>query len=110
MLVGRLLGGVNAMSSPPMMIWPEVGVSRPEIMRRSVVLPQPDGPRSAKNSFGAMSKDTSSTAVTPPGKALVTLRMETIGSDMMSTLARFGGRLQFHRKDGGDDGDDDEDG
>ena len=33
MLVGRLLGGVSAMSSPPMMIWPSVGVSRPEIMR-----------------------------------------------------------------------------
>ncbi len=80
MLVGRLLGGVVAMSSPPIMIWPEVMNSSPEIMRSNVVLPQPEGPRSAKNSFWAMSKDTSSTATTPPAKFLQTLRMETMGS------------------------------
>src|SRR5262245_50679240 len=96
MLVGRLLGGVSAISSPPMMIWPELGVSRPEIIRRSVVLPQPEGPSSAKNSFWAISKETSSTALTPPGNVLVTLRSETIASAMVLSLARFVGRLQLH--------------
>ncbi len=35
-------------------------------MRSNVVLPQPDGPSSAKNSPGAMFSDTLSTARTPP--------------------------------------------
>src|SRR5689334_10114575 len=108
MLVGRLLGGVSAMSSPPMMILPEVGVSSPEIMRKSVVFPQPDGPRSAKNSFWSMSKKTSSTALTPPGKVLVTLRSDTIGSAIVLTLARFLGRLKFHCDYGRDYRDDDQ--
>src|SRR5882672_7388922 len=100
MLVGRLLGGVLAMSSPPIMILPAVIDSRPEIMRSSVVLPQPEGPRSAKNSFWAMSKETSSTAMTLPANFLVTLRMETIGSDMGSTFGRFSRSLQFHGENG----------
>ena len=48
MLVGRLLGGVSAMSSPSMRICPSVGVSRPAIMRSKVVLPQPEGPEQRK--------------------------------------------------------------
>src|SRR6476660_3762344 len=109
MLVGRLLGGVSAMSSPPMMMWPEVGASRPDIMRRSVVLPQPDGPSSAKNSFWSMSKETSSTALTPPGKILVTLRSAMIASAIVLTLTRFWGRLKFHCNYGSDHRDDDQD-
>ena len=110
MLVGRLLGGVSAMSWPPMMIWPQVGVSSPEIMRSSVVLPQPEGPSSAKNSFWAMSRVTLSTAMTPPGNFLVTLRMETMGSVIVQPLPDFSRRLEFHCDDGGDDGDDDQHG
>ena len=43
-------------------------------MRSSVVLPQPDGPSSAKNSLGRMSSETSSTASVAP-KRLVTPSM-----------------------------------
>src|SRR4051812_43845596 len=98
MLVGRRLGGVLAMSSPPMMICPDVGISRPEIMRSNVVLPHPEGPRRAKNSFSAMSMLTSSTAITPPGNSFDTLRIEIIGSAM--TFPRYGGgrRLKLHGK------------
>src|SRR5260221_13036463 len=108
MLVGRLLGGVFAMSSPPIMILPAVIDSSPEIMRSSVVLPHPEGPRSAKNSFWAMSKETSSTAMTLPANFLLTLRMETIGSDMGSTFGRFGRSLQFHGENGGNHRDENE--
>ena len=62
MLTGRLLGGVSAMSSPSITISPAVGVSRPASIRSSVVLPQPDGPSSAKNSLRWMSSETLSTA------------------------------------------------
>ena len=95
MLVGRLLGGVSAMSWPPIMICPEVGVSRPEIIRSSVVLPQPDGPSSAKNSFWSMSKEMLSTAMTPPANFLDTLRMETMGSVMVQPLPDFSGAWSF---------------
>ena len=64
-------------------------------MRSSVVLPQPEGPSSAKNSFCAMSSETLSTAMTPPGNFLVTLRMETIGSVMIQPLPAFGGAWSF---------------
>src|SRR5689334_11782128 len=43
-----------------------------------------------------MSKETLSTALTPPGKVLVTLRSDTIDSAIVLTLARFLGRLKFH--------------
>jgi hypothetical protein len=42
-------------------------------MRSDVVLPQPDGPSSEKNSPAAMSSVTPSTATTLPSKVLVTL-------------------------------------
>src|SRR5206468_8475346 len=90
------LGGVKAMSSPPIRIWPSVGVSRPEIMRSSVVLPQPEGPSRAKNSFCSMSIEILSTAVTPPANRFETLRMEMMGSVMGSSMGGLGGRLQFH--------------
>ena len=38
------------MSAPSSMIRPEVGCSKPAISRSVVVLPQPDGPSSEKNS------------------------------------------------------------
>src|SRR5690242_13986666 len=59
-------------------IVPEVAVSRPARMRSSVVLPHPDGPTIMKNSPGAMSSDTRSTAVSPP-KLLVRSRMRIAG-------------------------------
>ena len=74
MLTGRRFGGTSAMSSPSIRIRPALARSKPASMRKSVVLPQPDGPSSAKNSFGRISSDTSSTATTLP-KRLVTPSM-----------------------------------
>src|SRR5580658_2034798 len=45
---------------------PLVGSSKPAISRSVVVLPQPEGPSSEKNSPASMRNDTSSTARTPP--------------------------------------------
>ncbi len=50
MLVGRWFGCTLAMSWPSIEMLPSVGDSKPEIIRSSVVLPQPEGPSSAKNS------------------------------------------------------------
>ncbi|GAA5011933.1 hypothetical protein GCM10025734_56920 [Kitasatospora paranensis] len=44
-----LVGGRAVTSWPPMSTVPEVGSSRPAIMRRVVVLPQPEAPSRAKN-------------------------------------------------------------
>ena len=47
------------------------------MMRRSVDLPQPEGPRIATNSPGAMFRSTPSSAVTGPGKTRWTPRRST---------------------------------
>ncbi len=49
-----------------MRILPSVTSSSPAIMRRTVLFPQPDGPRSTRNSSSATSRFTSSTATTSP--------------------------------------------
>ena len=66
MLTGRLSGGSIVMSRSRSRIRPAVGSSKPPIIRSVVVLPQPDGPSSEKNSPAATSIDTPSTARTPP--------------------------------------------
>ena len=66
MLVGRSLGGTDDIGWPSMKISPWVGNSKPASMRSSVVLPQPEGPSSEKNSPRRMSNETSSTAWTAP--------------------------------------------
>ena len=59
-----------------MRITPPVGFSNPEISRRQVVLPDPDGPSMAKNEPSAMVRSTPSTAFTGP-KWRETLRNST---------------------------------
>ena len=44
MFTGRSYGGTPVISSPSMKILPEVGVSKPPIMRSKVVLPHPEAP------------------------------------------------------------------
>src|SRR5262245_8825562 len=54
-------------------IGPRVGSMKPAIMRRSVVLPQPLGPRRKKSSPASMRRETESTAVvgSPVGEVKV---------------------------------------
>lgn len=46
----RWFGFSELWSLPLMVSVPPVGVSKPAIIRRTVVLPQPDGPRKETNS------------------------------------------------------------
>ena len=62
MLTGRLYGLAYVTSSSPMWMVPSVGSSSPATIRSVVVLPQPDGPSSAKNDPDGMVRDRSSTA------------------------------------------------
>src|SRR5258705_662610 len=54
------------MSAPPSVTRPASGRSKPAITRSVVVLPDPDGPRSVKNSPSATVRSTSATATTSP--------------------------------------------
>ena len=63
------------MSTPLSRISPLEGISKPAIMRRVVVLPQPDGPRMVINSPRLTSKLKSSTTVVP-SNSLHTCRNE----------------------------------
>ena len=53
-------------SASPMRMVPEVGSSRPAIIRRIVVLPQPEGPSSVTSERAAIVNDTPLTAATSP--------------------------------------------
>src|SRR5579885_3549347 len=64
------------MSSPPRSTRPSSGCSKPAMTRSVVVLPEPDGPSSVKNSPAATSTSTPATATTSP-YVLRTPRRET---------------------------------
>src|SRR6266536_2309246 len=72
MAMSRSLGLASVTTRSPMVISPPVTSSRPAIIRRTVVLPQPDGPTSTMNSPLRISSETSHTAWTPPGNSLLT--------------------------------------
>ena len=79
MLIGRRCGGTGAMSVPSSRMLPSSGVSKPASMRNKVLLPQPDGPSSAKNSPARISRERLLTATTPPNR-LVTDAMRNNGA------------------------------
>ena len=61
MPMSRRCTGVSVTSSPPTTMRPASGSSKPAIMRRLVVLPQPDGSSRAKNSPGCTVRSMQST-------------------------------------------------
>src|SRR5262249_17683135 len=67
------------MSSPLSRIWPPSGSARRATRRSRVLLRQPDGRRSERNSRGAASSDTWSTATTSP-KAFRSRRTASAGA------------------------------
>src|SRR5262245_39650437 len=71
-------------------ILPESGSSSPAMVRNSVVLPEPDGPRRATSSPGATVSDTSSSAAMPTYR-LLTLTTRTCMS--LRSVAPLGGDL-----------------
>ena len=75
-----------------MAITPEVGSSSPAIIRRAVVLPQPDGPTRTMNSPSAMVQVSASTALVPFGKTFVASWNETSATIRTSCLSGCGSR------------------
>ena len=70
-VVGRSCGSSSTSDWPSSMICPAVGNSWPPIIRRVVVLPQPEGPRRTTYSPWSTWRLTSSTATVPPGNSFV---------------------------------------
>ena len=66
MLTGRRLGSTPRIDWPPIFTSPSSGAMKPAIIRKSVVLPQPDGPRIEKKLPCATASDSASTAVCVP--------------------------------------------
>jgi hypothetical protein len=66
MLTGRRFGGTSRMERPPIRMSPSSGARKPAIMRSSVVLPHPDGPRIEKKLPCATPSESASTAWCAP--------------------------------------------
>lgn len=64
--------------------FPALGVSKPASMRITVLLPQPDGPRSAKNSLSYIFNEKSEIAVKSP-KRFATDRNSASGLALLSS-------------------------
>ena len=62
----RFCGGTAAMSSPSSRIAPPSGRTNPATIISVVVLPEPEGPSSEKNSPGAIETAIASTTVSSP--------------------------------------------
>src|SRR4029077_2815461 len=61
-LTSRWRAGSKVTSTPPSLITPAVGCSNPAIIRNTVVLPEPDGPRIANSSPSPTARSAPSTA------------------------------------------------
>src|SRR5262245_24880513 len=59
-------------------------------MRSSVLLPQPEGPRRARNSPGAASRETSSTATTEPNDLRSRRTLSAGAAPLIAAAARGG--------------------
>src|SRR6185312_10491041 len=67
----RLYGGTPLTSRPPIRSSPSSGCSKPAIIRSEVVLPQPDGPSSERNSPLCTRRLTAFTAVSEPKRFVI---------------------------------------
>ena len=79
-LTSRRWAGRPVTSTPPSLITPAVGSSNPAIMRRTVVFPEPDGPRIAKSSPSETDRSAPSTATMPVPNSFRTPISSTCGS------------------------------
>src|ERR1700730_4062836 len=84
----RRCTGTSVTSAPPTWMRPSSGVSKPAIMRKVVILPQPDGPSSAKNSPASIARSTPSTARLMPSKLLLRRARRTAAAPPASLMER----------------------
>src|SRR5712691_558921 len=98
MLTGRRLGDTDVTSCPFNTMRPSSGTTKPAIIRRVVVLPQPLGPSSEKNSPSPIASVTSCTASTLPKRLLTPARaMATLRSSGMRVESKRGERCVVTR-------------
>src|SRR5262245_45369375 len=103
MPMSRLAGGSAVMSSPSTRTRPASGFSKPATTFRSVVLPEPLGPRMVRSSPGAMSSETPSSARTSPKRRVrpSTVSLPALSSPVWaanaSSLLQHPGVPQFLR-------------
>src|SRR5438309_9591675 len=92
-----------------MRIDPVVVSMNPEIIRKVVVLPQPDGPSRTRNSPSATSSERSSTATTSPNRLAMERRLSAATSNHLGEVDETVGYQQrrsdeqnLQARDGGD--------
>src|SRR3954471_13241470 len=100
--MSRSFGDTSLTTRPPILTVPPEMSSRPATMRSAVVLPQPDGPTSTRNSPSWMSSVRSKTAWTPLSYTLSTSSNTTSAMDppdleLRGIVERFEG-LEGKRK------------
>src|SRR6516162_5566484 len=81
----RSRGGRAVTSRPSTRMRPPLGCSRPASRRQAVVLPEPDGPSSTRNSPASKARSSARSATVPPAKVLVTRSNRMV----MRTLSAF---------------------
>jgi hypothetical protein len=79
---------VTEKSAPHQDSDPALGAMRPAIRLSSVVLPQPEGPSSVRNSPARMSRSTGASARVPFAKTFSAPAMATIGAPTPSSAER----------------------
>src|SRR4029079_10272749 len=82
----RLCGGRPTTSLPRSRIEPSSGSSKPPIIRSVVVLPHPDGPRSAKKEPAGISSEMPFTAVTPSNALTTDSSWTSLADDIAHRL------------------------
>src|SRR4051812_43790718 len=75
--MSRSIGCRSLTRSSPISTSPRETSSRPAIMRRTVVFPEPEGPTRTRNSPSGTARSTPFTATVPPGNTFVTPRSST---------------------------------
>src|SRR5690348_9244126 len=86
MPIERRYGGSFDSGLPSSRISPSVGVSKPASIISVVVLPDPEGPSSVRNSPRRMSRSRWSTTRVSPSYVLPMPTKRTIGSDMLAAV------------------------
>src|SRR5216683_8261300 len=87
MAMSRSIGGTSLTTVSSIRISPEVMASRPAIMRKVVVLPQPEGPTKTTNSLSWICR---STSLTTWVRSNFLLSLRTITSAMTLSFDRAG--------------------
>src|ERR671924_376377 len=93
MAILRARGGSSLTTRPPMSTSPSVGCSSPAMVRSSVVLPHPEGPRRTRYSPSSVARSTPSTARTRPLRAADAPAAPPLLEDRLDLRLGLGHRL-----------------